>query len=111
MLENGKNITWKFPEFDDQFEISNVEVNAHRSISFFGDPVTVVMITLYQQDDNSTLVRVTKGAKSLNEVNLKWLINNTGGWSNFLTSMKAYLEYGIQLRKGAYDFMRKKTPE
>jgi hypothetical protein len=24
--------------------------------------------------------------------------------------MKAYLEYGINLRKGAFDFMRKKEP-
>jgi hypothetical protein len=35
------------------------------------------------------------------------VIGNTEGWANFLACMKAYLEYGIQLRKGAFDFMRK----
>lgn len=34
-------------------------------------------------------------------------IANTEGWANFLACMKAYLEYDIQLRKGAFDFMRK----
>ena len=33
-------------------------------------------------------------------------LGNTEGWANFLACMKAYLEYGIQLRKGAFDFMR-----
>ncbi len=37
------------------------------------------------------------------------LIENSGGWSNFLACLKAYLEYGIQLRKGRIlIFMRTK---
>lgn len=31
------------------------------------------------------------------------------GWANFLACLKAYLEYGINLRKGAFDFMSEKT--
>lgn len=29
---------------------------------------------------------------------------NTEGWANFLACLKAYLDYGINLRKGAFDF-------
>ena len=64
-------------------------------------------ITLEQLPDNSTIVRVNENGKELNEANLKWALENSGGWANFLACLKAYLEYGIQLRKGAFDFMRK----
>ena len=59
-------------------------------------------------EDNNTIVNGVGRRKILNEENLKWVLENTAGWANFLACLKAYLEYGIQLRVGAYDFMRKK---
>ena len=44
--------------------------------------------------------------KSLNEAGIKQLMGQTEGWANFLACLKAYLEYGINLRKGAFDFMK-----
>lgn len=106
-LETGKEVIWKFPEFPDRFPITQIQVEAARSISFVWDPETVVTITLESLPDNSTVVRVNENGKALNEDNLKWVIDNSGGWANFLACMKAYLEYGIELRKGAFDFLRK----
>ena len=37
---------------------------------------------------------------------IEWLGRNTEGWANFLACIKAYLEYGINLREGAFDFMK-----
>jgi uncharacterized protein YndB with AHSA1/START domain len=105
-LETGKVVRWKFPEFDDTFPITEVKVDSNKLISFIWDPETVVKIILEQLPDESTVVRVNENGKSFNEDNLKWALQNSGGWANFLACMKAYLEYGIQLRKGAYDFMR-----
>ena len=107
-LETGKDVIWKFPEFPDKFPIKDIKIETNRSISFVWDPETIVYITLEKLPDESTLVRVKESGKELNEDNLKWVLENTGGWANFLACMKAYLEYGIQLRKGAFDFMRKK---
>lgn len=107
-LETGKDLIWKFPEFDDKFPIKEIKLETNRSISFVWDPETVVKITLEKIPDNSTIVRVNENGKELNEDNLKWALENSGGWANFLACLKAYLEYGIQLRKGAFDFMRKK---
>ncbi|MGM5471321.1 SRPBCC domain-containing protein [Flavobacteriaceae bacterium LMO-SS05] len=107
-LETGKDLIWKFPEFDDKFPINDIKIVNNRSISFVWDPETVVKITLEQLPDDSTLVRVNENGKELNEDNLKWALENSGGWANFLACMKAYLEYGIQLRKGAFEFMRKR---
>jgi len=106
-LESGKEVIWKFPEFEDKFPVKEIKIETNRSISFVWDPETVVIITLEKLPDDSTIVRVNENGKELNEDNLKWALDNSGGWANFLACMKAYLEYGIQLRKGAFEFMRK----
>jgi uncharacterized protein YndB with AHSA1/START domain len=106
-LETGKEVIWKFPEFPDKFPIKNIKLETNRSISFIWDPETVVTIILEKLPDESTLLRVNESGKELNEDNLRWVLENTEGWANFLACMKAYLEYGIQLRKGAFEFMRK----
>ena len=106
-LETGKELLWEFPEFPGRYPISNIQVEPNLSVSFVWDPETVVRIGLEAQEDNSTVVKVTEGAKENNEQNLKWLADNSSGWGNFLACMKAYLDHGINLRKGAYDFMRK----
>jgi len=107
ILEEGKELLWKFPEFTDKYPITDIKIEDNRLISFIWDPETVVDITLECLEDNSTLVRVVEDGKECTEKNLKWLVVNTGGWANFLACLKAYLEHGIQLRKGAYEFMRK----
>jgi uncharacterized protein YndB with AHSA1/START domain len=107
-MESGKEVIWKFPEFADKFPVKEIQIEVNCSISFVWDHETIVYITLEKLPDESTLVRVNESGKELNADNLKWVLENTEGWANFLACMKAYLEYRIQLRKGAFDFMRKK---
>jgi uncharacterized protein YndB with AHSA1/START domain len=107
-LETGKELIWKFPEFPDKVPVKDIKIETNQSVSFVWDKETIVKIILEAQPDKSTLVKVTEDGKPYNEENLKWVIGNTEGWANFLACMKAYLEYGIQLRKGAFDFMNKK---
>ena len=107
-LETGKEVVWKFPEFEDKFSVKDIKIDNNSAISFVWDPETIVKITLEKWQDDSTLVKVNESGKELNEDNLKWALDNSGGWANFLACMKAYLEYGINLRKWAFDFMRKK---
>lgn len=108
LLETGKEVIWKFPEFEDKFPVKEIKIENNNSISFVWDPETIVKITLEKLPDDSTIVRVNENGKEFSEENMKWALENSGGWANFLACMKAYLEYGIQLRKGAFDFMRKK---
>ena len=106
-METGKDLIWKFPEFPDEFPVTDIKIEPNHSVSFVWDSETVVTITLEAQADKSTVVKANEGGKEYSKDNLKWLTGNTEGWANFLACMKAYLEYGIQLRKGAFDFMRK----
>ena len=64
-------------------------------------------VTLTVADKHSTLVTVTEKSRENDEAGIKWLQGNTEGWANFLACLKAYLEYGINLRKGAFDFMKR----
>jgi uncharacterized protein YndB with AHSA1/START domain len=105
-METGKELVWKFAEFPDAFPVQVGLVEEDRLVSFVWEEDTVVEIRLEEQSDGSTVVRVTEDGKSYSEENLKWVIGNTEGWANFLACMKAYLEYGINLRKGAFDFLR-----
>ncbi|PZX92884.1 ATPase [Flavobacterium aquariorum] len=105
-METGKELVWKFPEFPIEVPVKDIQIEINRSISYVWDKEIVVKIILEEQPDKSTVVKVTEDGKPYNEANLRWVLGNTEGWANFLACMKAYLEYGIQLRKGAFDFMR-----
>jgi hypothetical protein len=64
-------------------------------------------MTLTPVGGNDTLVNITEKSRDNDESGINWLRQNTEGWANFLACLKAYLEYGINLRKGAFDYMRK----
>ncbi len=105
MTENTELI-WTFPEFDEKCPVTVTQVVPNKKIVFVWDPETVVTIELQEQADESTLVTVTEGNKEVNEKNLKWFVGNTEGWANFLACLKAFSEYNINLRKGAFEFLK-----
>ncbi len=107
-MENGKEITWKFPEFAMTFPIKVDKIEKNKYISFHWENAGVnllVEMTLIPAGDSSTVVNITEKSRKNDEAGIKWLQGNTEGWANFLACLKAYLEYGINLRKGAFDFM------
>ena len=109
-METGKEIFWKFPEFDEQFPIRVDKIKMDNYVSFYWDTdgkELLVEMNLTSVNNNSTLVTITEKSMTNNEAGIKWLKGNTEGWANFLACLKAYLEYGINLRKGAFDFMKK----
>jgi uncharacterized protein YndB with AHSA1/START domain len=107
-LEDGKQIMWQFPEFDLEFPIRVDKIEKDKYISFYWDIDQVelfVEMHLTPREPGSTLVKITEKSRKNDESGLKWLQSNTEGWANFLACLKAYLEYGINLRKGAFDFL------
>lgn len=108
-MEEGKSISWKFPEFDFEFPIRVGKIEKDQYISYYWEVDQLdllVEITLAPTGQNNTLVTVTEKSRENNEAGIKWLGQNTEGWANFLACLKCFLEYGINLRKGAFDFMR-----
>ncbi len=110
-MESGKKIIWKFPEFDMEFPIRVDKIIKDKYISYYweNDGIELLVeMTLTPKNDDSTLVTITEKSRNNDEKGINWLKGNTEGWANFLACLKAYLEYGINLRKGAFDFMADK---
>jgi uncharacterized protein YndB with AHSA1/START domain len=112
-MEENKKLIWHFPEFtvDVPVQVGKIEQDKYISYTWDGEDgrQLFVEITLTSKGPNDTLVTVTEKNMEQDEIGLKWLKSNTEGWANFLACLKAYLEYGINLRKGAFDFMREKA--
>jgi uncharacterized protein YndB with AHSA1/START domain len=110
-MEEGKQIIWRFPEFDMDVPVSVDKIQKDKYISYYWDSDGIkllVEMTLTPGKGKSTIVTVTEKSRNNDEDGIKWLKGNTEGWANFLACLKAYLEYGINLRKGAFDFMSDK---
>jgi uncharacterized protein YndB with AHSA1/START domain len=103
---------WRFPEFEMEFPVRVGKLEKDKYISFFwhmDETELKVEIVLAPGRDNSTIVTITEKERINDEAGIKWLKGNTEGWANFLACLKAYLEYGINLRKGAFDFLSEKS--
>lgn len=111
-MEEGKDLEWRFPEFDEIVKVHVVQVTKDEYISFQWEGAKgehlLVEITLLPMPENSTLVKITEGKMPNNKKGVKWLAQNTEGWANFLACLKAFVEHEINLRKGAFDFMKQK---
>ena len=105
-MQVGKEIFWSFPEFEGSYPLTTTEIIPHEKIVFVWDPESVVTIEFQKFSDNDTVVKVFEEGHQSDEKGIKWAIGQTEGWANFLACMKAWLEYGIHLRKGAFDFMK-----
>ncbi len=103
-------IQWQFPEFDMKVPVKVGDLKPGEYISYYWDEADdkqlLVEMNLVPAENNSTHIIITEKAMDDNEAGIAWLKRNTEGWANFLACLKAWLEFGINLRKGAFDFMR-----
>jgi len=90
-IEEGRTLTWQFPEFEMKFPVRVDKVEKDKYISWL-KPMT-----------DGVFVTVMEKSRDNDEEGIKWLVGNTAGWANFLVCLKAWLEYTINLRKGAFD--------
>lgn len=107
-MEAGTTLAWEFPEFEGSFPVKVEKTEKGKYICYNWDgsdgKELRVEIILEEIDKGYTIVTVTEKSMAIDEAGINWLKNNTAGWANFLACLKAYLEYGINLRKGAFDF-------
>ncbi|MCW4470152.1 SRPBCC domain-containing protein [Flavobacterium sp. MFBS3-15] len=105
-MEEGKTITWRFPEIDMDVPVRVGKVIQDEYVSYHWDNADnemLVEITLTPKGED-TVVIVTEKSAPNNEAGINWLKGNTEGWANFLACLKAWLQHGIHLREGAFDY-------
>ncbi|WEF23959.1 SRPBCC family protein [Paracoccus sp. S3-43] len=111
-LETGATVTWDFHDFPGAFPVKVVEVQPERSIvleweasdSRPGAPRMTRVTMRFEPLDGGTrtLVSIAEEGFSQTEAGLKASYGNCMGWSQMLAALKAYLEYGLNLREGMY---------
>jgi len=108
-LEEGAEPTWKWADFPNVKGIVHVKkVVPNQRIVFEwateGPEAynTRVEIAFEALDAQSTLVSITEGNWKETQKGLEQSYGNCHGWTQMLCSLKGWLDYGINLRKGAY---------
>lgn len=110
-LETGNHVIWKFPEFKSmQVKVKVIKADSPEIIVLNWEGaenhITTVTFMFTAIGNGQTLLAIKEEEMLNNEHGIAWLARNTEGWANFLASLKAYLEYGINLRKGAFEFLK-----
>ncbi len=106
-LENDVELLWGFPEFEGEFPVQMGKVAQDELITFYWDAYKGgkhVVEMKFSGYKGNTVVEVTEKPTDGAQPGLDWLTGNTEGWANFLACLKAWVEYGINLRKGAFDY-------
>jgi hypothetical protein len=63
----------------------------------------------FEADGNDTIVRVSETGWRETQADLDSSYLNCFGWGQMICALKAYVEYGINLRKGAFTGLYKSS--
>ena len=109
-LHEGTTVEWAFADNPGdekyKFPVTVQKVIPNELIVFewqgAKDHNTRVEMNFEKTGPEETLVKITESGWKENQQDLDSSYGNCGGWTAMLAFLKAYAEYGINLRKGAY---------
>jgi uncharacterized protein YndB with AHSA1/START domain len=110
-LEPGATVMWDFADFPGAFPVEVAEVVPNERIVLNWDGgvdaggenyQTRVDLRFAEIAGDCTLVSISESGWRENNAGIKSALGNSGGWMQMLCCMKAWLEYGIRLRDGAF---------
>jgi uncharacterized protein YndB with AHSA1/START domain len=118
-LDEGTSVLWHFADFPGDVPVSVKKVvpgrqiilewDAHEKVDLLLNKLppsagykTTVELTFEQLDPTNTLVRILESGWRETQSGLDGSYENCRGWTQMSCALKAFLEYGINLRKGAY---------
>ena len=110
-IEPGATVSWSFHDFPGAFPVEVVEVEKNKRIVLRweadeNDPSvkyhTIVTMRFEALEDGRTLISIAEEGWRETPAGLKASYGNCMGWSQMLCAMKAWVEYGINLREGMY---------
>jgi uncharacterized protein YndB with AHSA1/START domain len=102
-MESGKSILWTWEDYDAEHEIKVGKIEKDKTVSFEwnGSGVNcIVIITLEPKGKDTTLVKITEADWPADYKGANQCMGQVEGWTHFLCCLKAYLEHGVDLRKG-----------
>ena len=106
-LEEGMTVNWNFLEPKVGFPVHVLKVVENKTIvleweAMDVDYKTQVEFTFESLGPSSTLVKISEGEWKDDQKGIDSSYGDCEGWVQMLCCLKAYLEYGINLREGYY---------
>jgi uncharacterized protein YndB with AHSA1/START domain len=102
-MRPGETVVWEFADVGAKVTIKVLQVEHDRKIVWESDALGQrVLSTLQFAPDgpDATVVTMTDSAFALTEVGVKRALGQCAGWTHTLCGLKAYLQFGINLRTG-----------
>lgn len=105
-LETAKTVMWDFADFPGKFPVKAKHVVKNQSILMAWGSATGgrndVLFRFKKISTRSTEVRIRESGWPDTPKGRKAAYGNCMGWSQMLAALKAWCEYGINLRAGFY---------
>ena len=104
-LAEGATVKWRFAEVPGEHDVVVRQVVKDERIVFessaqSGDYATRVEMVFKPLDHQNTMVQISESGFREDPAGIEESYGNAGGWMHMMCSLKAYLEYGINLRAG-----------
>lgn len=110
-LETGGSVSWDFHDFPGAFPVKVLQAQFPEKIvlqweaenTTAEDALNTVTFDFSSVDNGTrTKVEITEASWQATESGAKAAFGNCMGWTGMMAAMKAWLEYGINLREGFY---------
>lgn len=117
-LDEGTNVIWRFSDYPGDVPVTVKKVTPNQQIVLQWDAYeppeksgdkatppgykTTVEMNFTSLDPNNTLVEISESGWRETEKGLQGSYGNCFGWTQMVFALKAFVEYGINLRKGAF---------
>jgi uncharacterized protein YndB with AHSA1/START domain len=117
-LTEGVTVIWRFADYPGDVPVTVKKIVPNQSIVFewpaYEPPAntdsktpspnykTTVEMAFESLDPANTLVRITEGTWRETQQGLEGSYGNCMGWTQMLCCLKAWVEHGINLRKGFF---------
>jgi uncharacterized protein YndB with AHSA1/START domain len=102
-LSSGQQVSWTFADVGAELAPEIEVVEPDKRIAFTWDASgqkARVEIELTPYDEGSTRIRIVESAFPMTEEGVQRALRQSKGWTDFVDCMRAYLEYGVRLRRG-----------
>ncbi len=102
-IQAGTTVIWEFADVGAKVSIDVLEVEENRKIVLESSALGPRIRTTIQfaaDGPNATVVTVTESKFPLTEEGVKRALGQNAGWTYTLCGLKAYVQFGINLRTG-----------
>jgi uncharacterized protein YndB with AHSA1/START domain len=103
-MRSGTTVEWEFADVGAKVLVNVIEADEEKGIIAFetamAGPRTRVTIRLTADDASTTALAINEAPFPSDEDGVKRALGQTGGWTHFVCSLKAYAQFGVSIRAG-----------